>query len=178
MNELTEGDLKITLPAGAIGRKFDDKANHGLSHCMSAVDFIVELADRIFFIELKDPDHPNAKPADSAKFIKSCLSGALDTDLKTKYRDSWLYEWAHGRVEKPVFYLVLIGASSLSPAELLARTEALKRQLPVSGPSGKAWLNSFVAGCAVMNLAAWNNAMPHMPANRTTTTLRNNQSTP
>lgn len=166
MNPLTEDDLQITLPAGVIGKKFDGETSHGLSHCMKAVDFIVEMDEQILFIELKDPEQIAADPARSAVFIQKFLSGKLDIDLKTKYRDSWLYEWAQGRIEKPVFYLVLIGASSLSTAELLARTEALKRQLPVAGPNGEAWANSFVAGCAVMNLAAWNRRMPDMPVRR------------
>jgi hypothetical protein len=49
MNVLTEGKLQIKLPAGAIGRKFDDSASHGLSHCMKAVDFIVEMEEQILF---------------------------------------------------------------------------------------------------------------------------------
>jgi len=67
MTTLAEGDLQIALPAGAAGRKFDDGATHGLSHCMKAVDFIVELEDRILFIEFKDPDHPTAHPKDQNK---------------------------------------------------------------------------------------------------------------
>lgn len=166
MTVLAEDDLQITLPAGVVGRKFDDEVDHGLSHCMKAVDFIVELSDRTFFVEFKDPENPNAKPKDSAAFLKKFMSGTIDNDLKTKYRDSWLYEYAEGRTKKPIYYLVLIGASTLSDAELLARTDALKRQIPMSGPGNRAWKNSFVAGCAVMNLASWNKSLAHMPASR------------
>ena len=101
MTLLAEEDLQITLPNGVMGRKFDDETVHGLSHCMKAVDFIVELTDRIIFIEFKDPDNPSAKPKDRTAFITKVLSGNLDGDLTTKYRDSWLYEWAEGRVIKP-----------------------------------------------------------------------------
>lgn len=166
MTVLAEDDLQIILPAGVTGRKFDAETSHGLSHCMKAVDFIVELADRTFFVEFKDPENPNAKPKDSAAFILKFMSGAIDSDLKTKYRDSWLYEYAEGRAKNPIYYLVLIGASTLSEAELLARTDALKRQIPMSGPDGHHWKKPFVAGCAVMNLAAWNRAIPHIPASR------------
>ena len=61
MTTLREGNLQITFPQGAKVRRFDDRASHGLSHCMKAVDFIVEEVNRTSFIELKDPDHPNAK---------------------------------------------------------------------------------------------------------------------
>ena len=166
MTVLSEDDLQITLPSGVVGRKFDDKTSHGLSHCMKAVDFIVEMDDRILFIEFKDPENPDANPRDSTAFIKKFLSGAIDSALKTKYRDSWLYESAEGRAKKPIYYLVLIGASSLSEPELLARTDALKRQIPVAGPGDRPWKKPFMAGCAVMNLAAWNRAIPHIPARR------------
>ena len=43
---LTEGDLQITFNNAIVCRKFDDHLAHGLSHCMKAVDFIVELHDR------------------------------------------------------------------------------------------------------------------------------------
>lgn len=166
MNRLVEGDLQMALPSGAVGRKFDDGTTHGLTHCMKAVDFVVELDERVLFIEFKDPDHPNAHPKDRNKSLKKILSGGLDSDLKTKYRDSFLYEWACGRVTKPIYYLVLIGASSLSEAELLARTDALRRQLPVLGPGDKAWKKPFVAGCVVMNIETWNKALPQYPVSR------------
>lgn len=168
MTVLAEDDLQITLPAAVSGRKFDDEAEHGLSHCMKAVDFIIELEDRVLFVEFKDPENPKALTfgKNSAAFIKEFLSGKLDADLKSKYRDSWLYEWAEGRIKKPITYLVLIGASTLSEAELLARTDALKRQIPVAGPGDRPWKKPFVAGCAVMNLATWNKTLPQFPVNR------------
>jgi hypothetical protein len=166
MTALAEGDLRITLPASVVGRKFDDKATHRLSHCMKAVDFILELEDRVFFVEVKDPENHRSPAENRATFLEDLSSGKIDTELKTKYRDTWLYEWALGRAEKPVTYLVLIGASTLSDAELLARTDALKRQIPITGPDDQPWKKPFVAGCAVMNLAAWNKALPQFPVSR------------
>jgi hypothetical protein len=167
MNSLVENNLQIALPPNAAGRKFDDNTAHGLSHCMKAVDFIVELKDRLLFVEIKDPDQSGATAERRETFIERFLSGKLDASLKVKYRDSWLYEWAHGRVHKPVTYLVLLGASTLSDAELLTRTDALKRQLPVLGPNAQPWNKSFVEGCAVLNLAAWNKALPQFKVSRT-----------
>lgn len=166
MTVLAEGDLQIALPAHAKGRRFDDETTHRLSHCMKAVDFIVELNDQLLFIEFKDPECPTAQPKDQKKFLEKLRSGNLDTDLKTKYRDSFLYEWASGRAGKPIYYLVLIAAKSLSEAELLARTDALKRQLPLDGPENRPWKKPFVAGCAVMNLEAWNKTLPQFPVSR------------
>lgn len=166
MTVLAEGDLRMTLPGTANGRKFDDQSVHGLSHCMKAVDFIVELEDQLLFIEFKDPENPEALLERSADFVKQFCCGQLDSDLKTKYRDSWLYEWAEDRAKKPIIYLVLIGASTLSAAELLARTDALKRQIPMVGAGNRPWKKPFLAGCAVMNIAAWNKALPQFPVSR------------
>lgn len=166
MTELVEGDLKITLPVGTSARRFDD-GSHGLSHCMKAVDFIVDLDDRVLFIEIKYPDKPSAVEFHNpSEFIKKFLSGQLDADLQYKYRDSYLYELASGCVDKPIFYYVLIGAGALSDADLLARTDALKRNIPICGANGKPWKKPFAAGCAVMNLLAWNKALPMYPASR------------
>ena len=87
MTTLREGNLQITFPKGAKVGRLDDGA-HGLSHCMKAVDFIIEEVDRISFIELEDPDHPNARQAN----IEDFLSAALDEDLKYEYRDTFLYQ--------------------------------------------------------------------------------------
>ena len=59
MTVLREGNLQITINNAIEARKFDD-ASHGLSHCMKAVDFFVELPDRYLFIEVKDPQAPQA----------------------------------------------------------------------------------------------------------------------
>jgi hypothetical protein len=166
MTLLTERDLQIRLPAGVAGRKLDDPTTHGLSHCMKAVDFIVELADRIYFIELKDPEDPEATAERRQEFIKELERGVLDANLKLKFRDSFLYEWASGRVDKPIHYLVLIGLSSLTSAELLARTDALRKQLPLLGPNSAPWHRPLAAGCAVLNIDAWNRILKAMPIRR------------
>lgn len=166
MTTLIEADLEITLPAGIKGRKLDDTATHGLSHCMKAVDFVVELPDRIYFVELKDPDNPSARPEAKADFAVKLRSGTLDGELQRKYRDSFLYEWASNRADKPVYYLVLLAMEALDDSALLARTDALKKQLPLSGPTGKPWARPFVAGCAVMNIATWNKTLCAMPVKR------------
>lgn len=160
MNVLCERDFQMTLPVGVTGRKFDDEAAHGLSYCMKAVDFIVELDDRILFIEFKDPDDPTAVVDRQQRFIEEFRSGVLDNKLKAKYRDSFLYEWGLGGVSKPIHYLVLIASRALSEAELVTRTDALKRQIPVLGPHDRPWKRPLVASCAVMNIKAWNRRLP------------------
>ena len=148
-----ERDLVLTIAHAESARRFDG-SDHGLTHCMSAVDFVVELSDRFLFVEFKDPQHPGATPESRQEFIDRLVSGNLDEELKYKYRDSFLYEWAAGRINKPIYYMVLIALDALTSAELDRRTSELKRKLPAGLPSR--WVHPIVEDCAVFNLASWN----------------------
>jgi len=166
MTSIQEGTIRISVPRGGKARKFDDPTIHGLSHCMKAVDFIVEEDDRYWFIEIKDPDDPGCDGGSRDDFKKRFLAENIDENLKYKYRDSFLYEWAAGRADKPIYYVVLVALADLTKAELLIRTDALKRKLPISGPSEAAWARPFVANCIVFNLDTWNAYMPRFRATR------------
>lgn len=172
-----EGDLEMDIPDVVGGGKFDG-GSHGLSRCMKAVDFVVELADRYLFIEFKDPQHPRATPETRNRFIRRLDAGQLDEDLKYKYRDSFLYEWASGRAGKPVDYLVLIALDTLDEMQLLTRTEALARNLPQHGPDDQPWPREIVRACGVFNLESWNRELPHYPVNRVGAGPRNTGTTP
>ena len=165
---LTEGNLQILFPAGVNVRKFDDD-KHGLSHCMKAVDFIVELKNRYLFIEFKDPQHSKGQKRDREKFMQEFQSGSIDEDFKYKYRDSFLYEWASDRAKKPIHYYILLAMDTLTDADLIARTDDLKRKLPVEGPQSGAWKRNLVAGCMVFNLATWNKYLKDYPVSRVST---------
>ena len=162
---LEEEDLQIDVKNATDAKKFDD-ASHGLSHCMKAVDFIVERPDRYLFIEFKDPQNPASAAQRQVDFQRNFLRGKLDQDLQYKYRDSFLYEWAEGRADKPIDYLVLIALDSLTAAHLLTRTEDLKRKLPVQKSTSGPWVRPFVRSCALFNLASWNSKLPDLPVTR------------
>ena len=155
---LTEGTLQFTFNYAAGGRKFDGPT-HGLSHCMKAVDFIVELPDRYLFVEVKDPGTPVASNADRARFLKNFKSGALDASLRYKFRDSFIYEWASGRADKPIDYFVLV--TGAGTPELIRRAEVLRHKLPRLGPSSRAWKRPIVDRSGVFNIATWNKHFPN-----------------
>ena len=118
---LTEQDFEFDFPEAISARKFDG-SNHGLSHCMKAVDFIVELDDKLLYIEVKDFQHPDAIPENLAENLEKIRNDALiNNELIPKYRDSFIYEYCLKNTEKPIYYLVLIGLESLTPAELRDR---------------------------------------------------------
>jgi len=165
MTILKEGGLELELPPGVIGIKFDD-TSHGLSHCMKAVDFIIEEPDKTLFIEFKDPDDPRANPASRTKFISELKIGKKDDALIQKYRDSFIYRWAEDKVQKPVLYLILIATSQLDEAMLLARCEELKRRLPAKGPPSGRWKKQLVHDCMICNIDTWNKHLSRYPIRR------------
>jgi hypothetical protein len=87
--------------------------------------------------------------------------------LKYKYRDSFLYQWAcESLKDKPIYYFVIVILSSLTEADLLARTEALRRKLPQQGPSSGRWRRRIVEDCVVFNLQTWNSKFPQYQIRR------------
>ena len=162
MKVLQEGNLQVTIDGEIDAWKFDD-TSHGLSHCMKAVDFVVELPDRYLFLEFKDPQHPSAHQQSRDKFTQEFAGGLLDEDLKYKYRDSFLYQWASEKVDKPVHYWVLVADDALTDAELTLRTDRLARVLPLTGPESGAWTRQIVKGCVVFNIDSWNRLVPQYP---------------
>ena len=165
MKVMQESNLQVTITGEVDAWKFDDES-HGLSHCMKAVDFIVELPDRYLFLEFKDPKHPSAQQQSKEKFIKEFKGGVLDEDLKYKYRDSLLYQWASARADKPVHYFVLVADDALTAVELTVRTDALARKLPLNGPGSGSWTHRIVVSCAVFNIESWNRLCPQYPVVR------------
>lgn len=159
---LTEGTVQITFTGAIDGRKFDDQATHGLSHCMKAVDFIVELPERLLFVEIKDPSAPQTPEANTEEFRKRFKQGQLDESLKYIFRDSFLYEWACGRAQKPIDYFVLV--AGIDKKTLLSRLDALKRKLPSLGPNSVAWWRPIVNKVGIFNMDTWNDRFPDYPA--------------
>ena len=85
MTVLSEGDLRLTLPGRTSGRSFDDE-QHGLSHCMAAVDWILNPSEQIYFVEVKDPEDPGAKKYGNATdFLQNFLADKLTRKLSAKF---------------------------------------------------------------------------------------------
>jgi len=131
MPVIQEGELRFTFPAGAGVLRFDGNS-HGLSHCMKAVDFIVEFADFYLFVEVKDPDNTQATPQRRQVFASQLTQPDFPRAIARKYRDSFIYRWAEQKLDKPVRYVVLLQLSTLQAPQFLALDQALKRELPVS----------------------------------------------
>lgn len=82
---MREGELVLVLPDGVEGRQFDG-ADHGMSHCMKAVDWVIKPARKLLFDEVKDPASSAARRhEDAERFAKSFQSSDLIPDLVTKF---------------------------------------------------------------------------------------------
>ena len=164
MTRVIESDIYIDIPDHLTAIKFDG-ADHFLINEMQAVDFIIETVDYWLFIEIKDPDNPAAEPSRKKDFIAKLKSEGMDKSLYTKYRDTWLYRYMSGEIEKPIKYLVLIACESLSSADLLIRQDALKKKIPVLKSKGEKW-SLFIDSCIVLNLASWNASIGKLQVGR------------
>jgi len=94
---LREGGLEFDFSDAINGFKFDEtdkysETYHGLSHCMKAVDFIVELENDYLLVEVKD-FHDPGQYTESESFKK------LRNNLKTKFRDTLLYRFAEDQLK-------------------------------------------------------------------------------
>jgi hypothetical protein len=173
---LEESDIAFDFRNALSGTKFDDQ-NHGLSHCMKAVDLIIETTDKVLFIEVKDPQRPQAQQKDREKFLDELKSEKLiNENLVVKGRDSFLYRFAAGevsRIKKPIHYYVLIAQDTLDSAMLIQLTDKLRKAIPTSGPNNKRWQSPFIEECAVFNLKTWNINLRHMTVRRKSDTIIN-----
>ena len=121
----------------------------------------------ISFWRLKTPNIPMRLDRAGTEFVRGCFWGTpLNEDLKYKYRDSFLYEWAAGRADKPVHYFVLIADDALTDLDLTSRTDALARNLPLRGPRSGSWTRRIVDHCVVFNVKSWRRTMPQYPLDR------------
>lgn len=160
---ITEGAISINLPEGASAVKFDG-SSHGLSHCMKAVDFVIDTPTARIYLEIKDP-HASNDANIVLQYAEDLMSEKLDPELYYKYRDSWLYNFAKNSVRQPSYYLILIALDHLSTEALAGRSVGFGKKLSLTGPPG-GWATPFVDQCFIFNLEAWNRSFPQLPATR------------
>ena len=89
MNKLQEDGLQIDFVGAQHAMKFDQNdPDHPEYHdlqSMPRVDFIVEIEDAIYFIEVKDPGRPDAVDVGGTKLLKKIVEGTLGASLIEKY---------------------------------------------------------------------------------------------
>lgn len=135
---------------------------HGISD-MHRVDFVVELDEAILFVEVKDPDHPNAQQEGIDKFLRKLEDGTLGDSFAKKLMDSFVYRWAEKKVNKTLHYLSLITLDS----ELLNNlTDEVASKLPPQNKPVDRWQRAFLENCQIFNIETWNENFPKWPVTR------------
>lgn len=179
---MREGALDFDFSCAVAAQQFDDhgRGAPGLSHCMKAVDFIVETDARLLLIEVKDFDDPQAQLATLTRpQITEEIQAQLEALQRGKWtlsvfvqkcRDTLLYQWGTQQLDftnprKPITYCVVIAAARLSLTDLLMEQDRLRHALPLVGPKDMPWRKP-VEDCLVFSLDTWNRHFANFPVSR------------
>lgn len=137
---------------------------------MKAVDLIVEFEREYLFVEVKE--YPSSYSPEMRIQNTECDQVDcpyrinhftwLKNYLKYKYRDTYLFRYAEGKIDKPVYYLCLL---NFDDAQNSVMQQQLYRELPV-GLASKRWVKELVKKCQVLNLSAWNRNFPKWPVEK------------
>lgn len=169
MNKLQEDGLQIDFVGAQQAMKFDQNdpshpEYHDLQN-MPRVDFIVEMEEAIYFIEVKDPGRPDAVDAGGTKFLRKIVAGTLEASLIEKYLYSFFFRWAEHRLEKSVHYISLI---TLESPLLQPIIDGLERQLINLSKKSIRWNREPLVSCQVHNIETWEVMFPNWPITRLT----------
>jgi hypothetical protein len=170
-NILIENDLEFDFRAAISAVRFDDE-NHKMSHCMKAVDFLVEWDKEFWLVEVKDPSSrkiPNKfKDKELREFINKMRNQTLFAhELGPKLKDSFLYLSLRNRLpEKPLKYVVLLAIESFDTALLSQSMEHLKRYSCLMAPDNLYWSKKYIDGIAIYNEKTWNETLNKCPVYR------------
>lgn len=176
--KLSEGDIEIEFTDAIDALVFDQMQSgqpnyHGIGE-MHRVDFVVEFAEvivfvelkDIVFVELKDTENPNAQDEGLKKFQKKLNDGTLSSSFASKFIDSFFYRWAEDKLSKTVHYISLV---TLEPALLLNLSDEIAKKISPSGKKSQRWQRHPVQNCQVFNIQTWNENFPKWPVTRLST---------
>tara|TARA_R110002124_G_scaffold287356_1_gene473670 strand:- start:2202 stop:2714 length:513 start_codon:yes stop_codon:yes gene_type:complete len=165
---LMERDLEFNFTDAIEAIVFDEMKDkslpnyHGIG-AMHRVDFVVELDNAILFVEVKDPDNPNAREKQKSEFLKEVDEGILSSTFASKYMDSFIYRWAENKTSKPIHYINLVTLEE----ELLGNlTDEITAKLPPMNHDIPRWQRQVVNNVQVFNIDSWNASFPKWPVRR------------
>ena len=165
--KLRERDIEIEFTDAIDAMVFDqmkvDQPNyHGIGE-MHRVDFVVEFDEKILFVEIKDPQNPNARAEGLKKFQEKLNDGTLSETFASKFIDSFFYRWAEDKLSKTVHYLSLVTLDS----EVLPNfSDEIANKIPSFDKNSNRWIRHPVGNCQVFNIETWNENFPKWPATR------------
>jgi hypothetical protein len=170
--KIREKELEFDFRSALQVIRFDNEEQHGMSHCMKAVDFLVEWEDSFWFVEVKDPCHSHIPPqhqkAQRKEFIEKIKSEKLFSgELGPKLKDSFLYLHLEGRLPtKTMRYFVLLAIDSLGPEQLAPLSVPLQQASCIRAVNDSPWQESYIEAAAVFTEKTWNEKLAHCPVQR------------
>ena len=169
---IQEKELEFDFTTALNVIRFDDEQKHGMSHCMKAVDFLVEWDDSFWFVEVKDPSAtripPQYKKRKRKEFMKKIQNHTLfSVELGPKLKDSFLYLHLNKQLpNKSLKYFVLLALDSLGPEMLTPLSDTLKTSTCLLGPDNSSWKNQYIESTIVFTEKTWNTKLAHCPVKR------------
>jgi len=120
--QLHEGNLMFEFPSFLSVERFDNKESNPFG--MKSVDFVAEDADCLYFIEIKDYQHPKATPnrrkADYETLIAAVKNkkSIFTVEMGAKIKDSLLRKYSLGeQFSKRIVFLLFINFDVFSEIE-------------------------------------------------------------
>lgn len=159
-----EGGRTFDFRRAVHSEKFDDN-RHRLSHCMSAVDFVVELEKALLLIEVKNVNRGIRAQNDCAKYLRKIAEGSPFIDpLVRKFRDTLLYLHCEERVVKPIRCIVYLELPKDAKYPLAPLTSLLSNSLPLLGTkrTGR-WKRELAESAAILDRETWNRIFDLFP---------------
>ena len=169
MSTMDERELSFTFPDDWAAEHFDAPGRASIDH-FQPVDFVVELAERTLFIEVKDPSNSRAPQSEREDFVQKMKSKELThKQLVPKARTSWAFLRLMKRAEKPITYIVVIGAEALriDPLLWLDLTDRLKERL--AKETEVPWPLQYVDKCIVIPATDLSRHLPGVSVQRIAT---------
>ena len=167
MNKLEENGLEFDFTDALHVLKFDQKdPSHSEFHDlqnMPRVDFVVELHNSIYFIEVKDPGRPDAVDVGATKFLKKIENGTLESSLIEKYIYTLIFRWAENKLDKSIHYVSLM---TLESGQLMPILDRLEKQLVLLSKKSIRWNRSPLLSCQIHNIETWAAVFPKWPVTR------------
>lgn len=146
-----------------------DKQGVKLPVRMKFVDLVIERAQDILLVEIKDPSHSRSADKERNAYLRRLADNSILTqELTPKARDSYLYLHLMERDSKPFKYVVLLGLDAFDPNIQKAVMTGFKDRLlaDIREESFEAWKRKHIADCVVLSVESWNQRFPEWPLRR------------
>ncbi|MDR2727738.1 MAG: hypothetical protein LBB56_01300 [Chitinispirillales bacterium] len=124
------------------------KADEPQFHDLSAVDFIVEMADNFLFVEIKNPDNQKATAKAKREFLNDLKNDMYPYKIGSKYSNTILRSWGRGEsFSKPIICIFILEFTNFTAIERKRLRDKIFNRLPFSlnklAPDGRKHLHSF-----------------------------------